>query len=165
MEVPRLGVESELQLLAYTTAISRQDLSCVCTLHRSSRQCQILNLLSEARDRTHNLMVPSWIRFCCAMMGTPCSHILNPLRHCGNFSCLCYFLVAPMPCGSSWARDWTCATAVIARSLICCATKELQRLSAFNHYFKYWSSSKLSKALSFSSIYILSREIASLLWW
>ena len=40
------------------------DPSCVCDLHHSSRQCQILNRLSEARDQTCNLMVPSWIRFC-----------------------------------------------------------------------------------------------------
>ena len=36
MEVPRLGVKSELQLLAYATATL--DLSLVCNLHRSSRQ-------------------------------------------------------------------------------------------------------------------------------
>ena len=30
-----------------------------------SWQCQILNPLSKVRDRTCNLMVPSWIRFCC----------------------------------------------------------------------------------------------------
>ena len=62
MEVPRLSVESKLQLPAYTTAIAKQDLSCVCDLHHSSRQCRILNPWSEARDRTHNLMVPSRIR-------------------------------------------------------------------------------------------------------
>ena len=32
---------------------------------------QILNPLREARDRTRNFMVPSWIRFRCATMGTP----------------------------------------------------------------------------------------------
>ena len=32
-------------------------------LHHSSWQCWILNLLSEARDRTCNLMVPSQIHF------------------------------------------------------------------------------------------------------
>ena len=56
MEVPRLGVESELQLLAYSTATAMRDLSLVCDLHHSSRQCWILNPLSEARDRTRNLM-------------------------------------------------------------------------------------------------------------
>ena len=61
MEVPRLEVELELQLLAYTTATATQDLSHVCDLHRSSWQHQILNPLSEARDQTRNLMVPSWI--------------------------------------------------------------------------------------------------------
>ena len=45
MEVPRLGVESELQMLAYTTATATPDPSCVCHLHHSSWQCQILNQL------------------------------------------------------------------------------------------------------------------------
>ena len=40
-------------------------------LHHNSQQCQILNLLSGARDRTHNLMVPSQVCFHCATMGTP----------------------------------------------------------------------------------------------
>ena len=71
MEVPRLGVELELQLLAYATATATPDLSCVCDLYHRSRECRILNLLSEARDQTCNLMVPNWICFHCAMMGTP----------------------------------------------------------------------------------------------
>ena len=56
MEVPRLGVASELQLLACTTATATWDPSRVCKLHHSSHQCQILNPLSEARDQTHILM-------------------------------------------------------------------------------------------------------------
>ena len=40
-------------------------------LHHSSRQRRVLNPLSEARDGTHNLMVPGWICFCFATMGTP----------------------------------------------------------------------------------------------
>ena len=51
MEVPRIGVESELQPTAYTTAITMGDPSCICNLHRSSWQCRILNPLSEARDQ------------------------------------------------------------------------------------------------------------------
>ena len=50
MEVPRLGVESELQLLAYTTATATRDPSRICNLHHSSQQHHILNALSEARD-------------------------------------------------------------------------------------------------------------------
>ena len=61
MEVPRIWVESELQVLAYARGTATQDLSHVYDLHHSSRQCQILNPLSEARDQTHNLMVPSQI--------------------------------------------------------------------------------------------------------
>ena len=71
MEVPRLGVQSELQLPAYTTATVKPHLSCVCDLHHSSRQQPIPNPLSEARDRTRNLMVPSWICFHCSITGTP----------------------------------------------------------------------------------------------
>ena len=71
MEVPRLGVKSELLLLAYATATATWDPSHIFDQHHSSQKCQILNRLSKARDRTHNLMVPCWIRFCCATMGTP----------------------------------------------------------------------------------------------
>ena len=52
MEVPRLGTELDLQLPAYTTATATPDLSHVCDLHHRSWQCQILNPLSKARDRT-----------------------------------------------------------------------------------------------------------------
>ena len=62
-EVPRLGFELELQLLAYATAIATPDPSCICNLHQSSQQHCILNPLSEASDQTHNLMVPSQICF------------------------------------------------------------------------------------------------------
>ena len=55
-EVPGVGVQLELELPAYTTATETLDLSPVCDLHHSSRQCWILNPLSEARDQTHNLM-------------------------------------------------------------------------------------------------------------
>ena len=84
MEVPRQGVESELQPLAFTTAIPTHDLSCVCDLHHSSWQRQILNPLSEARDRTRNLVVPSRIR--------------QPLSHEGNSSACFYFLFSTLPC-------------------------------------------------------------------
>jgi len=62
MEVPRLGLSSELQLPAYARATATWDPSCICDLHHSSQQRQIPNPLSEARDQTRNLMVPSQIR-------------------------------------------------------------------------------------------------------
>ena len=72
-EVFRLGVKFELQLSAYTTvtATATQNPSHVCNLHHSSQQCQILNTLSEARDWTCNLMVPSQIHFHWATTVTP----------------------------------------------------------------------------------------------
>ena len=63
MEVPRLGVEWELQPLVYTTAMATPDLSRVCDTQHISRQHQILNPLSEARDGTCVLMDTSQIRF------------------------------------------------------------------------------------------------------
>ena len=40
VEVPRLGIKSELQLPAYVTAIAMPDLSCICDLQHSL--CQSL---------------------------------------------------------------------------------------------------------------------------
>ena len=50
---------------------SELRLRCVCDLHQSSWQHWILNPLSEARDRTLNLVVPSRIRFRCATRAAP----------------------------------------------------------------------------------------------
>ena len=54
MEVPGLGVELELQLLAYTTAMP--DMSHICDLPHSLWQRWILNPLSKARDQTRILL-------------------------------------------------------------------------------------------------------------
>ena len=56
MEVPRLGVELEIQGSAYTAVTATQDPSCVCDLHHSSEQHQNLNPLIKARD-------PSQVRY------------------------------------------------------------------------------------------------------
>ena len=63
MEVSRIGVKSELQPLAYTTATAMQDPSHVYNLHHSSRQRRILNPLSEARDQTCFLVDTSWVHY------------------------------------------------------------------------------------------------------
>ena len=77
MEVPRLGVELELQLPAYTTATAMPDPSCVCKVHCSSQQSRILNPLIEAGDRTRIFIDTSQVFICWATMGTPnfiCTH-------------------------------------------------------------------------------------------
>ena len=72
MEVPELGVQSELWLPAYTTATAMLDLSHVCDLYHSLWQHQILNPLSKARDSTCIFMDPS--------------QVLNPLSQNRNSS-------------------------------------------------------------------------------
>ena len=64
MEVPRLEVESDLQLPVYTTATATWDPSHVYDLHHSSQQCWILNPLIEARDQIHILIDTSWVHYC-----------------------------------------------------------------------------------------------------
>ena len=61
----------ELQLPAYATATTAQDLSYVCDLHHISQQHWVLDPLSEARDWTRILVDTRRICFCCATMGTP----------------------------------------------------------------------------------------------
>ena len=71
MEIPRLGVELELQLPAYTMATATQDPSSICDLHHSSQQRWIADPLREAWDRTCNLKDTNQIHFHCTTMGTP----------------------------------------------------------------------------------------------
>ena len=70
MEVPRLGVQLELQLPAYTTATEMQDPSRVCDLHHSSWQCWSLNPLSEPGSNLHP-HEHSRVRYRWATVGTP----------------------------------------------------------------------------------------------
>jgi len=77
MKVPRLGVESGLQLLAYASATATWDLSCICDLQHSLCQHWILNSLSGARVGPRILMDTSWIFFYCATTGTPVSPSLK----------------------------------------------------------------------------------------
>ena len=77
MEIPRWGVELELQLPAYATATATPDPSHIYNLGYSLQLCWVLTPLSEARDWTHILMNTSWV--------------LNPLRHDRN-SKICHLL-------------------------------------------------------------------------
>ena len=71
MEVPRLGVELDLQLLTDATAIVIPELSPIWELRHSLWQCQILNPLTEARMEPSS----SWLQLGClthrATTGTP----------------------------------------------------------------------------------------------
>ena len=60
-EVPRLGVESELQLLVYASTTATLDPSHIWKLRHSLQQCQILNPLSKAWDWTYILTETSWV--------------------------------------------------------------------------------------------------------
>ena len=64
MEIPRLGVELELQLLAYDTATALWHLNHIFDPHCSSWQCQIRNPWSEARDQIHIPKDTSQVCYC-----------------------------------------------------------------------------------------------------
>jgi len=59
MEIPRLGVELELQLPGYSTATP--DMSHICDLCHSLLQCQVLNPLGEARDQSRIFIETIWV--------------------------------------------------------------------------------------------------------
>ena len=80
MEVPRLGVTSELWPPAYTTTTAMPDPSRVCDLHHRPRQCRILNPLSKARDRTCILMDASRVHYLWATTGTPQDKYFKSLK-------------------------------------------------------------------------------------
>ena len=61
LEVPRLGVASELSPPAYARAAAMKDLSHFWDLHHSPWQCWMLNPLSKARDQTRILMDSIWV--------------------------------------------------------------------------------------------------------
>ena len=71
MEIPRLGVESDLHLSAYTTATATWDPSHFFNVHHRSWQHRILNPPSEARNQTCIFGDTTWV--------------CNPLSHNGNF--------------------------------------------------------------------------------
>ena len=92
MEVPKLGVELELLLLALATELNWAA-SAIYTIAHG----QILNPLSEARDRTRNLMVPRQIRFHCTTMGTHSffyHHLLLFVCLLWVFLCVCILLLS-----------------------------------------------------------------------
>ncbi|XP_020922110.1 uncharacterized protein LOC110255939 isoform X2 [Sus scrofa] len=79
VEVPRLGLQLELWLLAYTTAIVTWHPSQFCD-HHSPPQRWILNPPSKTRDRTCVLADTSQVCYCCATRATPRCATLHELR-------------------------------------------------------------------------------------
>ena len=71
MEVPGLGASNQSYSCWPTPQPQQLGIQAMSDLHHSPQQRLIPNPLSEARDQTCNLMVPSWISFRCATMGTP----------------------------------------------------------------------------------------------
>ena len=102
-EVPRLGVEWELQLPAYARATATQDLSRVSNLHHSSRQHRIVNPQSKGRDRP-SLFLVGFVNHC-ATTGTP---VLLFLSHFHLYVTIRVNLLISVNKGSwNFDRDYT----------------------------------------------------------
>ena len=63
MEVPRLGVELELQLLPYITATAMWDPSLICDYTTAHSDARSLTPLSKSRDQNCVLMDTCQIHF------------------------------------------------------------------------------------------------------
>ena len=61
-----------------------QELSCVCNLHHSSWQCQILNTWREAKVELASSWILVWLVTTEPLWELPYHRILNPLYHGGN---------------------------------------------------------------------------------
>ena len=111
MEVPRLEVETELQLPAYIAATTMRDPGCVwshvCDLPDRSWQSQIFSSLCKARDGTGILRDTSRVL-------NPPGHNRNPLQlDSFHFILLFWFFRAsPMAHGGSQARGQIRATGI-----------------------------------------------------
>ena len=75
--LPRLGVESELQVSAYSTATATPDPSHICNVHQSSLQHQIFILPIEAWNWTLILMDTSMVCYHWATTQTPWQWFLS----------------------------------------------------------------------------------------
>ena len=83
MEIPRLGVELELELLAYTTAIATLDPSRVCNLYYTTAHSNAGSLTHWARPGVEPPSSWMLLRFFnhWAMKGTPALVILKSKEH------------------------------------------------------------------------------------
>ena len=107
MEVPRQGVKSELQLLAYTKPPQHGIWAAFVTYTTAPSNNRIPNPLSEARDGTRIPMDTSLICFHCATTGTPKDNMFSDFRvhhSCGqatfhNLLAFCVYkpLALPLP--------------------------------------------------------------------
>ena len=103
MEIPRLGVESELQLPA-SLYHSHNNVGSEPSLRTEPqlRKHRILNPLTKARDQTCTLMDSSQIHFRCVTTGTPfvCFYFVFILKH-AVVKCVCEYLVCVLKRGES----------------------------------------------------------------
>ena len=89
MEVPGLGVESVMQLPAYTTATAMPDPTCICTLHCNLWQQWILNPLSKVRDQPPL----SWTLYQFLTLSYKGNSFFGPWEFLGiNFSLKCFLI-------------------------------------------------------------------------
>ena len=73
MEVPRLG--GLIGAVATGLCLSHSNTRSKPCLWPTPQLTALLNPLSKVRGLTHNLMVPGWMHFCCATMGTPWANL------------------------------------------------------------------------------------------
>ena len=139
MEITRLGVKSKPQLPAYATAMAAPDLNHIWDPGGSLQQCCIHKPLSEARDRTRNLV--------------DTSRVLNPLSHrrncCALSSAKQISCPSPQDSGPAPPLDLTPPALItpLPMFLSYASSTPIQTL-LFHKTFSYFTSSKSPQPFS-----------------
>ena len=92
-EVPRLGSELEIQLLAYTKATAMLDPSRICDLYHSSWQGRILNSCLRPGIKPASSWILVGFIICWVTVGTLCPSIFNQVVLLLLLSCMNYLYI------------------------------------------------------------------------
>ena len=117
MEVPRLRVQSELQLPAYTTAIATPDPTRVCDLYHSNTG--FLTHWVRVGDPTHILMDTSRIHNLLSHNGSSSDHFWSnfcfhridfdvDVAHFHRLICINIYFSSPTPISPIFRNGWIC---------------------------------------------------------
>ena len=137
---------------SYATAIATPDLSCICNIHNTSGQHQILNPLITARDQTCILMDARQIHFLWTTMGTPTQWYIYIHSFFTSSSIMFYH---------KWLDIVPCA---VQRALIAYASQITTGTTEWFFFSYIWTQGWRFKILNSSNLRIVINDIIYSIW-